>query len=140
MPELLDEVVAEPRFSAALVGAFAGAALLLAAVGVYGVLSYTVTQRTGEIGVRMALGARRGQVVGPVVGQGLLLAGAGVTLGTLGALAGARVLESLLVGVVGRDPVVFAAVPAVLVLVAGAATWLPARRASRVDPAAALRE
>ena len=139
MREVLGATVAEPRFNVALLGLFALAALLLAAVGIYGVLSYTVAQRTGEIGVRIALGADRGQVVRQVVGQGVAVALGGVVLGVLGAAVLGRLLSSLLVGVSGRDPAVLAGVVALLTLVAVAAAWLPARRASRVEPVVALR-
>ena len=136
---LLGTVVAEPRFSAALLAAFAAAALLLAALGVYGVLSYTVAERTSEIGVRMALGAERGRVVRQIFGQGAALAGAGVVAGAVAAFGLAHVLGSLLVGVSVRDPVVYATVAGVLALVAVVAAWVPARRASRIDPVTALR-
>ena len=139
MRELLGASVAEPRFNAALLSLFAGAALLLAAVGTYGVLSYTVLQRTGEIGVRMALGAPRGRVLRLVVGEGVGVAMLGVALGTAAALAFARVLSSLLQGVDERDPVVFSGVAALLTIVIVAAAYLPARRASRIDPIVALR-
>jgi len=139
MREVLGATVAEPRFNATLVSLFAGAALLLAAVGIYGVLSYTVTQRTGEIGVRMALGAGRGRVLRLVVGQCAGVALLGVALGTAGALGLARVLTSLLYGVSAHDPLVFAGVAALLAGVALAAAYLPARRASRIEPAIALR-
>jgi putative ABC transport system permease protein len=131
--------VAAPRFNAALLSIFAVAALLLAAVGIYGVLSYTVVQRTGEIGVRMALGAERRQVVGDVVGQGTMLALVGALIGLLGALGLSRVLRTLLVGVSAQDPAIFATVPATLILVAIVASWVPARRASRIQPVEALR-
>ena len=139
MREVLGGAVAEPRFNVVLLGLFASAALLLAAVGIYGVLSYTVAQRTGEIGLRIALGAGRGQVVRQVVAQGLAVALGGVALGVVGSLAAGGVLSSLLVGVSGRDPVVLAGVVALLTTVAAAAAWLPARRASRVEPVVALR-
>jgi predicted permease len=140
LPGLLHGALAEPRFNASLVALFAGAALLLAAIGVYGVLAYTVAQRTREIGVRLALGAGSARVVRQVVGQGLRVAGVGVALGTLGALALGRVLGALLQGVSGRDPLVLAGVAAVLTLVATLAAWLPARRASRIAPVVALRQ
>jgi putative ABC transport system permease protein len=139
MTDLLGRSVAEPRFNSALLSLFAGAALLLAAIGIYGVLSYTVTQRTGEIGVRMALGATRGGVMRLVVSQGLGVALAGIVLGTLAALGLARALESLLYGTSGRDPVIFAGAVALLTTVAAFAAWVPARRASRIDPLQALR-
>jgi putative ABC transport system permease protein len=137
--ELFGASVATPRFNAALLSIFAVAALLLAAIGIYGVLSYTVTQRTGEIGVRMALGAERQQVVRDVVGQGTVLAVVGAGIGLIGAFGLARVLRTLLVGVSAQDPAIFAAVPGTLILVAILASWLPARRASRIQPVAALR-
>ncbi|HEU4631016.1 MAG TPA: ABC transporter permease [Gemmatimonadaceae bacterium] len=139
MRELMGQSVATPRFNAALLALFALAALLLAAVGVYGVLSYTVAQRTGEIGVRLALGAGRGRVVRQVVGQGLAVALAGVALGVGGALALGRVLASLVVGVSWRDPLLLGGVAAALTAVALVAAWLPAWRASRIQPAVALR-
>jgi putative ABC transport system permease protein len=137
--ELLGASVAAPRFNAAVLSIFAAAALLLAAVGIYGVLSYTVTQRTGEIGVRMALGAERRQVVRDVVGQGTILALVGAVIGLVGAFGLARVLRTLLVGVSAQDPAIFATVPGTLILVAILASWLPARRASRIQPVEALR-
>jgi putative ABC transport system permease protein len=140
LPTLLGRALAEPRFNASLLSLFAGAALLLAAIGIYGILAYTVAQRTREIGVRLALGAARAQVVRQVVGQGLRVALAGVVLGTLGALALGRVLGALLQGVSGHDPLVLASVIAVLTTVAAAAAWLPARRASRIAPSIALRQ
>jgi putative ABC transport system permease protein len=139
MNELVGASVAAPRFNAALLSIFAAAALLLAAVGIYGVLSYTVSQRTGEIGVRMALGAERGQVVRDVVAHGTGLALLGAIAGLIGAFGLARVLKTMLVGVSAQDPTIFAAVPATLLLVAVMASWLPARRASRIQPVEALR-
>ncbi|HET7459569.1 MAG TPA: ABC transporter permease [Gemmatimonadaceae bacterium] len=139
MRDVMGASVAEPRFMAALLSLFAGAALLLAAIGTYGVLSYTVAQRTGEIGVRMALGAPRGRVMRLVVGEGVGVALLGVALGTAGALALARVLASLLHEVSARDPLVFAGVASLLTLVVVAAAYLPARRASRIEPVVALR-
>ncbi len=137
--DVLGASVAAPRFNAALLAIFAIAALLLAAVGIYGVLSYTVAQRTGEIGVRMALGAARTQVVRDVVVQGTMLALVGAALGLFGAFGLAGVLRSLLVGVSAQDPAIFATVPATLILVSIMASWLPARRASRIQPVEALR-
>jgi putative ABC transport system permease protein len=139
----MDEVVARslglPRFGALLLGALALVALLLSAVGIYGVLSYLVEQRTREIGVRMALGATGGAVQRLVVGQGLGAVLSGVALGLGGALALTRLLASLLVGVSARDPLTFVLAPAVLTAVALVASSLPAHRASRLDPLAALR-
>jgi ABC-type antimicrobial peptide transport system permease subunit len=108
-------------------------------IGVYGVLAYTVTRRTREIGIRMALGAERGSVVGMVVRQGVAMAGTGLALGLAAALVLTRGLESLLYGVPPRDPVTFATVAGLFAMVALAAAWLPARRAAATDPVRALR-
>jgi putative ABC transport system permease protein len=139
MTSRVEEALAPARSSTGLFAAFAALALLLAAVGVYGVISYSVAQRTQEIGVRMALGARRRQVLGQVVGQAAALAAVGLAAGLAGALALTRLLASLLFEVSATDPATFAAVPLLLVGVAVLAAWLPARRAARVDPAVALR-
>jgi putative ABC transport system permease protein len=139
MDELLGTSVAEPRFNSALLSLFAGAALLLAAIGIYGVLSYTVTQRTSEIGVRMALGASRGGVLRLVVAQGLGVALVGITIGAVGALGLTRALESALFGLGGRDPVIFGGATMLLTAVAAAAAYIPARRASLIEPLEALR-
>jgi putative ABC transport system permease protein len=139
MDARLSASVAGPRLSAALLGAFAMLALVLAAIGLYGVLSYSVSQRHREIGVRMALGADRGDILRLVVRQGLVLVLAGVLLGVAGALGVTRFLETLLFGVSPNDPATYAAICALLVAVAFLACWIPARRASRVDPMSALR-
>ncbi len=135
----LSLAVAQPRFYAVLVGVFAALALLLAASGLYGLLSYTVAQRRGEIGIRMALGARRGDILGLMVRQGVMLVAAGAVVGLAGAAASSRVLESFLYGVATDDRLTFVAAPLVLVSVALVACWLPARRATRVDPMEVLR-
>jgi putative ABC transport system permease protein len=122
-----------------LLSLFAVVALLLAAIGIYGVLAYTVAQRTSEIGIRMALGAQRSSVLRLVVGNGLTLAVAGVAIGGAAAFFATRALERLVFGVSTTDPVVFGGVALVLTTVAAAAAAIPAVRASRVDPIVALR-
>jgi predicted permease len=139
MEAAVDESLANRRFSLVLLGLFAGAALLLAAVGVYGVMSYGVVQRTREIGIRMALGARQEDVLRLVVRDGARLAGAGAGIGLLLAAALSRVLRQMLYGVSAFDPLSYFGLTLVLSLVALAASWLPARRAARVDPNEALR-
>jgi putative ABC transport system permease protein len=136
---LIGASVAKPRFTASLLALFAVVALFLGAVGVYGVLAYTVTRRTQEIGLRMALGARASDVVRLVLGQGATVALAGIAIGLVAAFIATKGLSSLLFGVSAADPVVFASVGVALILVALLASWIPARRASRVDPVIALR-
>jgi putative ABC transport system permease protein len=139
MEHIVAGAVARQRFSMLLLGIFAGLALVLAAVGIYSVMSYSVAQRTHEIGIRMALGARSGAVVGMVMRQTLFLAGAGLALGIGGAIAGTRVLSRFLFNVTPTDPVTLAGVALVLAAVALAAGAIPARRASRIDPLVSLR-
>jgi ABC-type antimicrobial peptide transport system permease subunit len=122
-----------------LLGIFGGVALLLAAIGVYGVLAFGVEQRVREFGVRQALGADGGSILRLVLGQGLRTAGAGAVLGLVGAIALSRYLESLLYEVTARDAGVLAGVTTLLLIVAAAACYIPARRATRVDPIVALR-
>jgi predicted permease len=131
--------IATPRFTAILIGAFAGLALLLAGFGLYGVMAYSVVQRRREIGIRMALGAQAADVRSLVVSQAVRLGAAGLAMGLAGALAVTRVLDSLLFGVTASDPLTFAAVSAALITVLLLAAYLPARRATRVDPIVALR-
>jgi putative ABC transport system permease protein len=139
MDDLLSETVAQPRLQTGLLSLFAGIALLLAAVGLYGVLAYVVAQRTREIGVRIALGAQKRNVLSLVIREGMKLALAGVVVGVLFALALTRVLRGLLYDVKPTDPLTFVAVSLVLVAIALFACWLPARRATKIDPMEALR-
>jgi predicted permease len=140
MQDRLYDSLARQRFASIMLGAFAAFALLLAAVGVYGVMSYLVTQSTHDIGVRVALGARRGSIIGLVVRQGMELAAIGIVLGLAGAFALTRVMAGLLFGVGATDPLTFCVVGALLAAVAFAATVIPAGRATRVDPMIALRD
>jgi putative ABC transport system permease protein len=139
MDQILGDSVADSRFNTALLSLFAVVALVLAAIGIYGVLAYTVAQRTSEIGIRMALGAQRSSVLRLVVGNGLTLAIVGVAIGAVGALVATRALERLVFGVSTTDPVVFGFVAVALTAVAATAALVPALRASRVDPIVALR-
>jgi len=136
---LLSRSVSPRRFSAILIGVLAGLALVLSAVGIYGVMSYTVGQRTQEIGIRMALGAAPQNMLALVLGRGARLALTGIAAGVFGSLALTRFLSSLLFGVQAKDPLIFTAVAALLLLVALAACYVPARRAMKVDPIVALR-
>jgi putative ABC transport system permease protein len=140
LDERIDQALSRPRFNAVVVAAFAAAALLLAALGVYGVLSASVSSRLHEIGVRLALGADARRVVALVLGEGLRLAAIGTAIGVAGALALTRLLQGLIVGVAASDPRILAAGAILMLAVAAAAAWLPARRASAVDPIVALRE
>jgi putative ABC transport system permease protein len=139
MDRMVGFSMARQRLYAVLLGIFAGVAGLLAAIGVYGVLAYAVVQRTQEIGIRMALGAERGQVMALIMRRGVALASIGIITGLIGAFAGTRYLQSMLFGVEPRDPATFAAVAVTFAVVAAAAAYLPARRATRVDPMVALR-
>jgi putative ABC transport system permease protein len=140
MDEILDRDVRDRTEQMTLLGAFAGLALLLASIGLYGVLSYAVTQRSREIGLRMALGASARGVMRMVVGRGLLLTGCGLAIGLVAALAATRLMKTLLYQVDAVDPATFAAVSALLGTIAVLACWIPARRAARVDPIVVLRE
>jgi putative ABC transport system permease protein len=139
MKELVSNSVATRRMTLLLLGSFSGLALILGAIGIYGVISYSVAQRTHEIGIRMALGAPRRDVFRLVVGQGLRLAGIGITIGIVGAFGLARLMSSLLYGISTSDFETFAGVSVLLGLVALLACYVPARRAMRVDPTVALR-
>ena len=139
LDRLVANSVAEPRFVATLVAIFAGLALTLAAIGIYGVTSYVVAQRTAEIGVRMALGADRRDVFGVVVGGALRLVIVGVVFGLVGALVLTRSLSTMLFGIPPHDPFTFAVMTGLLLATAALAGAIPAFRASRVDPVVALR-
>jgi putative ABC transport system permease protein len=140
MTDYLDRARAPTRFALVLIGIFAIVAAVLTAVGLYGVLSSVVRQRTAEIGVRMAFGAPRGTIFRLVIGQGLKLSGVGIAAGLVGALWLTQAMTKMLVGVKATDPVTFASMAAVFLVIAAAACWLPARRASALDPTVALRE
>jgi putative ABC transport system permease protein len=138
--EVMETSLAQRRFSAELVGAFAVMALLLACVGIYGLLAYLVGQRSQEIGVRIALGAQRGNILRLVLGQGGVLAGVGIFVGLILAAMIAPLISTLFYGIHAIDPIVFLAVPLILLLVSFAASYFPARRASKISPIVALRE
>jgi putative ABC transport system permease protein len=140
MQTYVDRAMGPTRFALTLISVFGVVALLLASIGLYGVLSYVVRQRTAEIGVRMAFGAEAGSILRLVVGQGLALAGGGVLLGILVAVPLTGFMESMLVGVTPTDPLTFVSISAVFVMVAAVACWVPARRAAHVDPVTALRD
>jgi predicted permease len=140
MNDILDRSLASRRFSADLVGGFAGLALLLASIGIYGLLAYMVGQRSREIGIRMALGAGRGRVLKLFLQKGIVLAGLGIVAGMVVSASTASLMASLLYGVHPHDPAVFLIVPLLLLAVAALASYLPARRATKVDPMIALRE
>jgi putative ABC transport system permease protein len=139
MQQILNSYVARPRFNLVLLGTFAAVALLLAAVGIYGVIAYSVTQRRHEIGVRMAMGAQPADVLRQVVGHGMLPVLIGIAMGVAASLAATRLLTSFLFSIRPNDTATFAGVTLVVVLIAFLASYLPARRATRVDPLVALR-
>jgi predicted permease len=139
MEQVISQSTARSNFNMLLLTIFAGTALLLAALGIYGLMSYSVEQRTQEIGIRVALGASGGDMLRMVVGRGLLLAGIGLTVGLAAAFGLTRLLSSLLFGVKANDPIAFGAVVLTLAAVAWIAVYIPARRATRIDPLIALR-
>jgi putative ABC transport system permease protein len=137
--ELMDSARAQPRFTMLLLAAFSATALVLSIVGIYGVLAYSVEQRRHELGIRMALGAERGDILRLVVRQGLILAAMGVALGTVGALAATQMMRSMLFNIGPRDVLTFVVAPIAFLGIALLASYLPARRATKVDPMEALR-
>ncbi len=137
---MLDVSLASRRFSAGLVGGFAGLALLLASIGIYGLLAYLVGQRSREIGLRIALGASRADILKLIVTKGVVLASLGIIAGVLFSASTASMMASLLYGVRPRDPIVFLVVPVLLFAVAALASYIPAWRATKADPMFALRE
>jgi putative ABC transport system permease protein len=139
MDERIARSLSGRRFNMVMLGLFAVLALTLAAVGIYGIVAYSVTERTHEIGVRLALGAQRRDVVAMVVRHGMIMTVAGTGVGLAAAFAVVRVMSGLLFGVSAADPVTFIAIPVLLLAVALAACYIPARRATRVDPMIALR-
>jgi putative ABC transport system permease protein len=139
LQDILDRAAGQMAFTMVLLAIAAAVALMLGVIGIYGVMSYIVSQRTAEIGVRLALGAEPASVAVQIVQQGGLVAVSGIVVGLAAALVGSRVIASLLYGVSPRDPIVFAATTVTLLAVALMACWLPARRAARLSPLAALR-
>jgi putative ABC transport system permease protein len=137
--EYIERTLARPRFNALLLSIFAGSALVLTAIGIYGVMAYSVAQRTNEIGIRMALGAAQSNIFKLVIGQAMTVVAISIVIGLVGAFAATRLLNSLLFGVSAWDPLTFSAIIILISLVAFLAAWMPARRASNVDPIVALR-
>jgi putative ABC transport system permease protein len=140
MDDLLESSLGQRRLSMILLGAFSAIAMLLASIGIYGVLAYSVTQRSRELGIRMALGAARGRVLRLVIGQGMVLALIGIAIGLVGAFALTRLLGAQLYSITPTDPGTFVGVSLLLAAIALVATLVPALRATRVDPVVALRE
>jgi putative ABC transport system permease protein len=139
MNEVIADSLAERRFAMIVLGAFAAAALLLASLGIYGVVSYLVGQRTRELGIRVALGASRRQILTLILGHGLKMTLAGVVVGLVAAFGLTRLMRTMLYGVGATDPITFAIIAVLLTTIALLACYLPARRATRVDPLVALR-
>ena len=140
MEDWVSNSAAQPRLNATLLAVFAWVALVIASIGIYGVLAYSVTQRSRELGIRMALGAARGRVLRLVIGQGMVLAGIGIVIGLVGAFALTRLLTNQLYSITPTDPATFVGVSLLLASIALVATLVPALRATRVDPVVALRE
>jgi ABC-type antimicrobial peptide transport system permease subunit len=139
MEENIQTSVTEPRFRTTLLGIFAGCAVLLSVIGLYGVMMYSVTRRSSEIGIRMALGAQRSDILRMVLAEGLRLALAGIAIGGAGSLVVSRLLANFLFGTTVTDPLTYTLVPLLLIAVALLACYIPARRATRLDPIVALR-
>jgi putative ABC transport system permease protein len=139
MSDIVSTALATPRLTSFLLGAFAAIALALAAVGIYGVLAYLVSQRTHEIGIRLAIGANRAQVLGMILKQGMTLALGGIAIGVVAAFGLTRLMQSLLYQITASDPITFVVVPIALLVVTLIASYLPALRATRVSPTTALR-
>ena len=139
MDSLIEAEVGQKRLLVILLGSSAAVALLLALIGIYGVIAYSVAERTQEVGIRRALGARQSDILRLVISQGLMLALTGITIGVGGAFALTRLMKTLLFQVSASDPTTFAAVAALFLLAAVAASYIPARRATQIDPMAALR-
>jgi ABC-type antimicrobial peptide transport system permease subunit len=140
MSAFVDKAMAPIRFTTTLIGVFAAVAVVLAAIGLYGVLATIVRQRTAEIGMRMVFGAPRGSIVSLIVGEGVKLSAGGIVIGVVAAAIVTRVMTSMLVGVSPTDPLTFAAIVLLFAVIAVLASWVPARRAARLDPMVALRE
>lgn len=139
MASIVDQSTAQQRLDITLLGIFAAAAMVLATLGIYGVVSYSAAQRRPEMGVRLTLGAQRADILGLVVGEGLSLTAIGVAIGVVGGLFATRLLQSLLFGIKPSDPLTFALSAIVLLVVAGLASYIPARRAAQVDPLVSMR-
>ena len=139
MTQVVAQSIAQPRSTMLMLTLFAGIGLVLGIIGIYGVISYSVAQRTHEIGVRMALGARPADVLKLIIKQGMILGGGGVVIGLIVSFAMSRVLASQLYGITSTDPLTFAAISLLLILVAVIACYIPARRATKVDPMVAVR-
>jgi len=139
LEHIVSQAVTQPRFNLFLLGLFSGIALLLSAAGIYGVTAYSVTQRTHEFGIRMALGAQRSDVLKMIIKQGMLLISTGIAIGLLASFALTRLLKAMLFGVGLTDPLTFVTITLLLSLVALLACYIPARRATKVDPLEALR-